>query len=213
MSKGETSSFWFDLLIGPLVAMVHRPAVKLAGPTPRERIIEIGAGTALQLRRYAGEDRFLVGADHDPGMAARGVRNLRGRGAMILADAASLPFPAGSFDLALCSLVIHEMPPAARPILLAEAARVMTDDGRMVIIDFGTGAPTRAAGRFSRKMIRAIERKVGGDHYRNYLDYASRGGLDPLIGVSPFEIAGESEVGDGGIRIVLLKRPGTGRAQ
>lgn len=205
--KSKTS-FWFDVLIGPLVGMVHRPAMTLADPSPGERVLEVGVGTALQLRRYRGDDRLLVGLDHDPGMLGRALENLKGEGALIIGDGTRLPFPGDSFDLVLCSLMIHEMPPASRPLLLAEARRVLSRSGRILIIDFGTSIAGTLNGRLVRRAIRAIERRVGGDHYENFLDYVQRGGLSPLIAQSALEIVGENEVGDGAIRMVLLKRAG-----
>jgi arsenite methyltransferase len=51
-------------------------------------------------------------------------------------DMRKLPFPAGSFDLALAGLAIHNLPPGDRAGAVAELLRVVRPGGRIVILDF-----------------------------------------------------------------------------
>jgi len=57
------------------------------------------------------------------------------------ADAADLPFPAGTYDRAVLFFLLHEVPGDVRRRALAEAMRVLAPDGRLVIVDYHR--PTR----------------------------------------------------------------------
>jgi SAM-dependent methyltransferase len=97
----------------------------LCGGIPHESVLEIGAGEGALLARLAelGFGRWLHAAE----ISDSGVREIRARGIEGLSacerfDGESLPWPDGSFDLAVLSHVLEH---AEHPRqLLAEAARV-----------------------------------------------------------------------------------------
>ncbi len=71
----------------------------------------------------------MVGVDCSPSLAEAA----RGTGVydeVVVADAAALPFPDGSFDLVVTFMSLQDMDDAAGAV--SEAARVLSPDGRMV---------------------------------------------------------------------------------
>lgn len=194
----------FDLIFGPGLGFVHRQARKLVEPAPGIRVLEIGCGTALQLRLYQGEGRRLAGLDLDPSMLARARVNLGDDGALVRGDAGALPFADGSFDLVLGSLMLHEMPTAVRSATMAEARRVLAPDGHVLLADFAARRDPRFGHGFYRWLIRRIEHAVGGAHYQGYLDYMARDGMAPLIEAAGLTVVSSGTLGRGAIELRLL---------
>jgi SAM-dependent methyltransferase len=100
------------------------------------RVLELGAGTGVNLDHYSGELEELVLVEPDPHMAKR----LRARLAasprqatVVEAPAERLPLPDASFDTAVATLVLCTVPdPAAA---LAELRRVLVPGGRLLLIE------------------------------------------------------------------------------
>lgn len=100
------------------------------------RVLELGAGTGVNLDLYPDAVEDLVLVEPDPHMAKR----LRAKlaesartAAVIEAPAERLPFDDASFDTAVAMLVLCTIPdPAAA---LAEAARVLKPGGRLLFVE------------------------------------------------------------------------------
>jgi ubiquinone/menaquinone biosynthesis C-methylase UbiE len=110
------------------------------------RVLELGAGTGLNLSHYPDEVVELVLTEPEPGMAKRLERRVArsGREATIVAAAAeALPFPDGSFDTVVSTLVLCtvEDPVAA----LREARRVLAPGGRLLFIEHVRASTPRLA--------------------------------------------------------------------
>jgi SAM-dependent methyltransferase len=124
-------------------------AALLAGA--RGRVVEIGAGTGVNVALYGAGVEDLTLVEPDPHMAAQ----LRGRlgrapsplggagdgadGAaapprrLVEAPAEALPFPDDSFDTAVATLVLCTVPDPAAAV--AELARVLKPGGRLLFIE------------------------------------------------------------------------------
>jgi SAM-dependent methyltransferase len=103
------------------------------------RVLDAGSGTGTWiLKPFARQLGLLVGADvviptaSTPAAEDRLSRApSRQRFLPVLADLADLPFPAGSFDLALCYDVIEHLPdPGA---VFAELSRVLVTGGVLIL--------------------------------------------------------------------------------
>ncbi len=104
----------------------------------RGRVVEIGAGTGVNLEHYGGEVQDLTLVEPDPHMGARLRERLADRDAspatrLVAAPAEALPFGDDSFDTAVATLVLCTVPdPEAA---LAELARVLRPGGRLLFIE------------------------------------------------------------------------------
>lgn len=111
--------------------------LELARPEPTWRALDVATGAGHTAMAFAPRVREVIAADYTPAMleetaklaAARGAANVRTR----LADAESLPFEHGSFDLVLCRLAFHHFPHPDRAA--AEFARVAAPGGRLGFAD------------------------------------------------------------------------------
>jgi ubiquinone/menaquinone biosynthesis C-methylase UbiE len=100
----------------------------------RGRVLEIGAGTGLNLPHYPSTVDELVLTEPDAGMAARIDSAAAPAEASVVAAAAEeLPFEDASFDTVVSMLVLCTVPdPDAA---LAEIRRVMRPGGRLLFIE------------------------------------------------------------------------------
>lgn len=102
----------------------------------RGRVLELGAGTGVNLELYPEAIEELVLVEPDPHMAKRLQAKLEAspRDATLVADSAErLPFEDASFDTAVATLVLCTIPdPAAA---LREAARVLKPGGELLFIE------------------------------------------------------------------------------
>jgi SAM-dependent methyltransferase len=109
-------------------------------------VLVVGDGTGLTRKHYPPELDELVLSVRDAAMRARLVRRVARRRphATVVADGAeALPFPDGSFDTVVSTLVLCTVPdPAAA---LAELRRVLAADGRLLFIEHLRAASPRLA--------------------------------------------------------------------
>lgn len=102
-------------LLGTLLADWRTRAIL---PYLRGRALDVGCGTNILIRRYAGEG---VGADvHQWGDVD-----------VIIEDSSRLPFDDATFDTICCIAALNHIP--NRSQFLAEAHRLLVPDGRFVM--------------------------------------------------------------------------------
>jgi SAM-dependent methyltransferase len=131
--------------------------VEFAGVTPGQAVLDVACGTGIVARTVADVQRGqgrVVGLDLNPAMLDV-ARRLRPDIEWRQGDAASLPFPDGSFDVALCQMAFMFFPD--RRQALREMARVVTPTGTVAFaVPGGLGSQPglragRPAGRASRR--------------------------------------------------------------
>jgi ubiquinone/menaquinone biosynthesis C-methylase UbiE len=107
--------------------------------TASGRVLELGAGTGLNLAHYTDAVTELVMTEPDPHMAARLRERLAaegtaaGRPSVAEAPAEDLPFDDGSFDVVVATLVFCTVEDPGRAV--AEARRVLVEDGRLLYLE------------------------------------------------------------------------------
>jgi ubiquinone/menaquinone biosynthesis C-methylase UbiE len=122
--------------------------------------IEIGAGTGLNLDHYPEAVTRLVLTEPDRHMRRRlqqRVDALDRAAEVIDAPAERLPFPDANFDTAVVTLVLCSVP--NQEVALAEIARVLEPNGRLLFIEHVRSGDPKLAKRQDR--IRPLYNVVG----------------------------------------------------
>jgi ubiquinone/menaquinone biosynthesis C-methylase UbiE len=105
----------------------------------RGRVIEIGAGTGVNLELYGDGVEDLTLVEPDPHMGAQLRKQLADRhgdplpAQLVVAPAEELPFPDDTFDTAVATLVLCTIPDPVAAI--AELARLLRPGGRLLFIE------------------------------------------------------------------------------
>jgi SAM-dependent methyltransferase len=120
-------------------------------PAPQGPTLELGCGEGriVQALRAGGYD--VQGVDASPTMIAA-ARRSDPDGRYTVADAASLPFPDGSFPLVAAFMSLQDMDDLEG--VMREAARVLTPEGRFC---FAIIHPLRTAGDFAGPAASSFE--------------------------------------------------------
>lgn len=155
--------------------------VRLYLPPKGGSILDVGCGTGIHLETYNRRECKLYGIDTSPSMLKVARERLGDKAELTEADASEMPYGSDFFDLILCMLVLHEMDDKVRSSVLGEMKRVVKDDGRILLIDYHAGRPSKLKGRFSKLLIVLTEIAAGRRHFRNYRHFNSIGGLPALI--------------------------------
>jgi SAM-dependent methyltransferase len=130
----------YDRFMGAWSGPLSAPFADLADVRPDLRALDVGCGPGsltTELVRRLGANRVAAVDPSEPFVAA--ARSRHPGVDVRLASAESLPWPNGSFDVALAQLVVHFM---TDPVAgLQEMARVTRPGGAVAacVWDFGTG--------------------------------------------------------------------------
>ncbi len=137
-------------------------AVSLSG---RERVLDLGTGTAHTALAFAPLVAEVVGLDLTEAMLQAGARLARERGIDNLdlrqGNAESIPFDDASFDLVVARQCPHHFADVARAV--REAARVLRPGGELLIVD-SISLPNPKLDTF----MNAVEILRDPSHVRNY---------------------------------------------
>jgi ubiquinone/menaquinone biosynthesis C-methylase UbiE len=146
-------------------AELEEKVVHFLGPRGEERALDSGSGAGALAFALAPHVREVVAADLVPELLEQGRKRagLFPNVTFVEADATSLPFELGSFDLACSLRTLHHI---ARPELaVAELARVTRQGGRVLVID--QLAPVDPFAAFA---LNAFERARDPSHARALAD-------------------------------------------
>lgn len=126
----------YDRLWGPRFEIAAGHLLELAPPTPGSRLLDVGAGTGAVASAVGDRQDgvAIVGCDLSGPMLEQGRRRIPGFRAVI-ADATSLPFRDGSFDLVTANCVLSHVSDFRQA--LAETLRVLRRQGRLAVSSWG----------------------------------------------------------------------------
>lgn len=138
-----------------------RELIARAQLAPGQRVLDLGAGTgtlAIMVKR-AYPAIQMTGLDGDAGILTI-AREKASRAAVDvsfeLGNVAALPYPDGSFDRVLSSLVMSLLSREDKQLAIHEAYRVLQGGGELLIADFGP--PHTWWGRFVIPLMHRFDR-------------------------------------------------------
>lgn len=121
---------------------VEEAMLAAIGAGPFEALLDLGTGTGRLLELFAPLYRRAVGVDASTAMLAVARANLDRAGVsdaqVRLGDIYNLPLPRNAFDVVTIHQVLHYLDEPERAV--AEAARVLSPGGRLLIVDFAPHA-------------------------------------------------------------------------
>ena len=186
----------YRLFLDPLLIPLRK---SVAGQiSDRSSVLEIAFGTGHQARILAGRIDRYRGVELNRNRAASARRRFRRFDHLIFeqGDGRHLPdLTDQSFDFAVISLALHEMPGENRLPILLEMKRCAKT---LILADYASPLPRNSSGG----ILHAVEFLAGGDHYAGFRSFQASGGLDALLEQAGLRAAGESRVFQGGIRII-----------
>lgn len=140
--------------------------VELAQPRPTDRLLDIATGGGHVAVTFAPHVATAVASDLTPEILHHAANYFTELGLAnvetAVADAEALPFADDSFEIVTCRIAPHHFPRPDR--FVSEVARVLTADGRFILID--STVPDGEAGVF----INDFERLRDGSHVRALSD-------------------------------------------
>jgi len=168
-------------------------------------VLDVGCGTGDQLFYLSSQIKSGLGVELSATMIktcedqarVRGIKNCE----FLLADASNLSaLKDKSFDYAISSLVIHEMPEAIRIPVLSEMMRL---GKQLILVDWIYPQPL-----VMRKMTtHFIERLAGREHYAGFRSFMQQGGMPSLIKSLGLETLETQITGKGNMQIWVCRTP------
>lgn len=153
----------YDAIIdGPLsIGRMRRGLLAEMGDLSNKKILDIGSGTGTMsiMIKQAHPSAEMIGIDGDPQIleiarskADRLALEIRFDQGMSF----SLPYPNGSFDVVLTSMMLHHLTREDKQTTAREMYRVLRPGGQLFGADFA--APRSAFGKAIRPLTRRFER-------------------------------------------------------
>ena len=145
-------------------------AERHVGDPRRLSFLDLGCGPGETDRFLAGQVGALAGVDTAPRMVEVAAERNPWAEYTAISAGDPLPFPARAFDVSFAVCVLHHVPPAERPRLVGEMARVTRPGGLVAIFEHNPWNPlTRravAGCEFDRDAVlldrRETQRLLGG---------------------------------------------------
>lgn len=193
---------FYNAVIDPMLSSLRRGVVDRV--TSDDRVIDIacGPGTlAMDIARRAHsvtaidiEEDLIRYASQKAGR--KRITNISFRAL----DASDLScFADREFDVAVTSMAIHQFEPALAIKILSEMKRIAP---RVIVADYNC---PMSPGIY-RSLAYGIERFAGGDHYKNFRNYMSVGGMEYFAREAGLSIV-SSEIRGKGVLMVAEMRP------
>ncbi|PVZ04948.1 methyltransferase family protein [Actinomycetospora cinnamomea] len=169
-----------DAVFRPFAVDVARRAARLRP----SRVVEVAAGTGVATAELlaATPEAHLTATDLNPAMVEAGEERVAAA-AWQRADASSLPFDDGVFDLVVCQFGVMFFPD--RPAAYSEFRRVLAPSGH-VLVNTWDRIDTHG---FARVLVEGLERALTGD-VPAFLAQVPHGYADPQVVVGDLRGAG-----------------------
>ncbi len=155
----------YDKVLHIPVRNIRSSVAKVIKNNGSGRVIDLCCGTGNQIvyLRKAGIENS-IGIDISDNMLHQAWRNGL-KDVCLKMDASATTFHNDEFDAAIMSFSLHEMHADTAQKVFLESKRIVKPGGLLIVVDYCFDEQTQPVGRFA---TRAVERFVGGDHYRNF---------------------------------------------
>ncbi len=189
----------YNVIIDPLLANVRTSVTGKAGTA--SNVIDIACGTGSLAFDLAGKVSNVTAIDLDQDLIAyaahraekRGVKNIHFESR----DASDLSmYSENRFDIAVTSMSVHQFEAQLAIRILTGMKRIAS---KVIIADYNNPLPVNLSG----KVALGLERIAGGDHYRNFGNYMTSGGLKFFTDKAGLEIKATRIRGNGVFMIVV----------
>jgi ubiquinone/menaquinone biosynthesis C-methylase UbiE len=168
----------YDLLLHPFLHNIRKKTAKIIIQLNPNSVIDICCGTGNQLQYLKNTDIKLTGVDLSPAML-----EVAKHMDCYEQDARNMAFPNDSFDLAMIQLALHEKSFDDQKEIIAEAYRIIKNNGHLLIVDYEINEKTKSSSRY---VINAIEFLAGKEHFKNFKEYHKNECTNKLISNNQF---------------------------
>jgi len=140
--QASTYDALVHLLTFGQAAAIRKRTADLAQIQRGQRVLDVGCGTGdltMVAKERVGANGQVAGIDPSPEMLAVASRKAEAKGVAIdyrLGVIEALPFAEESFDVVVSSLMMHHLPENLKRQGLAEVYRVLSPNGRILVVDF-----------------------------------------------------------------------------
>ncbi len=171
--KLNLNAFSYRIFIDPLLSGLRKTVTSKI--IANAKVIDIACGTGTLAIETAVTARHVTAVDLDERLisfaSARATKKDAANLSFELRDAADLSsYPDKEFDIALISMAIHQFQEETALKILREMKRIAD---KAIIADYNYPMPRG----IYKSIAYGIERIAGGDHFRNFRNYNSRGGI------------------------------------
>jgi ubiquinone/menaquinone biosynthesis C-methylase UbiE len=162
-----------------------------------QNILDVGCGNGFvvkEMRKKCDRAAKITGIDISPGMIESARKTLAGAQGveLIVGDALALPFPDGTFDLAICNLLLLWVKEPENAI--REMARVTKPGGKIVAMyePDNAGKCNYPEDKHLSQVVEFMKRK-GADPFagRKLRMFFAKAGVDAEIGIHPYMMSAE----------------------
>lgn len=124
--------------------------VALLDPDPDDVVLDLGSGTGFYTRDVAAHVEWIVAVDIQHTMQESFTRHgVPANVDQITAAASEIPIEDGRLDAVVSTMTFHEL---GTPDAVAELERVLTDEGRVVLVDWSANGEHEAGPPLSERL-------------------------------------------------------------
>jgi len=185
--------FLYRIIIDPLLDSVRAEIIEKIDLS--ESVLDIACGTGTLALNIAGKAKVVTGIDLDAELISYALSRVNNKNLanvrFEVRDASDLSvYGDKEFGIAVTSMAVHQFEPQLAVKILSEMKRVAS---KVIIADYNYPLPSG----FYGTVARSVEKMAGGDHYRNFRNYISAGGISHFTNAAGMKIISAVTRGNG----------------